>query len=93
MKEFMKSLGVLILEIAIILSYGFALTKLWVWFIVPVFALPVLTIAYAIGLMLVVNLVRPVFPAISMDMFEEEKRNKILAAFRVANLYSLGQLS
>ena len=34
---------------------GFVLTKLWVWFIVPVFHVPLLTIALAIGLSLVIG--------------------------------------
>ena len=34
---------------------GFVLTKLWIWFIVPVFHLPVLTLVPAIGLCFVVS--------------------------------------
>jgi hypothetical protein len=34
---------------------GYALTVLWAWFVVPVFHLPVLSIAPAIGLSLIVS--------------------------------------
>jgi hypothetical protein len=35
--------------------HGFVLTKLWLWFIVPVFNLPVLSLPAAIGLSLIVS--------------------------------------
>lgn len=35
--------------------HGYVLTKLWAWFIVPIFHLPVLTIAPAIGIVIVLN--------------------------------------
>jgi hypothetical protein len=34
---------------------GWALSKLWAWFIIPVFAAPALSIPYAIGLSLIVG--------------------------------------
>lgn len=45
----------LIISIPTSIWSGFVLTKLWMWFIVPVFALAPLTIVPAIGLALVVS--------------------------------------
>lgn len=55
----MKIIGVLTSTV-IALVYasimnGWALTKLWVWFVVPVFHLPVLNIPQAIGIALVIG--------------------------------------
>lgn len=35
---------------------GLVISKLWLWFIVPVFHLPILTIVYAIGISYLVSL-------------------------------------
>ncbi len=48
-------LGVVALIAITSLWRGFVLVKLWSWFIVPVFHLPLLTYAPAIGLSLVVG--------------------------------------
>ena len=38
-----------------LIYHGFALTKLWGWFIVPIFSLPLLSLPAAIGLSLIVG--------------------------------------
>lgn len=43
-----------VLVIAAILN-GWALATLWLWFVVPLFGLPALTVPYAVGLGLIVN--------------------------------------
>lgn len=42
-----------------ILARGYALCVLWEWFVVPLFGLPSLTIAYALGLALILSFVLP----------------------------------
>ncbi len=55
----MKIIGLIVSFIAtLVLSSlwsGYVLSKLWLWFMVPAFGLPVLAVGYAIGLALVVN--------------------------------------
>lgn len=48
----MSVAGVLILFVLEILLNGYVLSKLWAWFMVPVFKLPVLTVTAAIGISL-----------------------------------------
>ena len=47
--------GVLALGVVAIIVRGFVLTKLWGWFVVPVFGLPALHIAAAVGLSLLLG--------------------------------------
>ena len=47
-------LGIILTPLALIWR-GWVLTKLWAWFVVPVFGLPALGIATAIGLSVVVG--------------------------------------
>lgn len=55
--EFLFFLGLSIVVIGLLSIWeGFVLTKLWAWFVVPTFGLPVLTIPIAIGLALLVGL-------------------------------------
>ena len=53
----MKSLGTILLDGILIplgtICNGYALTKLWGWFVVPTFGLPRLSIAAACGLSLI----------------------------------------
>jgi hypothetical protein len=42
---------------------GFVLTKLWMWFVVPTFGLPMLTLPIAIGLALLVSFLTHQRPA------------------------------
>lgn len=51
------NLGITIaISVAIAICEGFVLTKLWAWFIVPTFSLPMITIPVAIGICLVSSL-------------------------------------
>lgn len=43
--------------VPLMLLEGYVLSKLWMWFIVPVFALPVLSVGQAVGIMVVVSMV------------------------------------
>jgi uncharacterized membrane protein SpoIIM required for sporulation len=47
--------GVVFLTLAAVLIRGYCLSVLWGWFVVPIFGLPALTIAGALGLALVLN--------------------------------------
>ena len=51
--------AVVIMVLPVALWRGFVLTKLWAWFIVPTFGLPMLTMIPAIGLSLVVGMFIP----------------------------------
>ena len=62
-----------ILSVLSYLSYGFVITRMWMWFIIPIFHLPILYFGYAVGLMLFVCLIRPVFPSISKEILEDKK--------------------
>lgn len=55
MEAFICILISLIISIPTSIWSGFVLTKLWLWFIVPVFALAPLAIVPAIGLAIVVS--------------------------------------
>ena len=69
------------------LSYGFVITRMWNWFIMPIFHLPILPFWYAVGLMMFVCLIRPVFPTVPKEMLEDkEYRNKILFSYTFVNL-------
>ncbi len=50
-----SAVGVVGLFLAAILARGFVLTVLWGWFAVPVFGLPALGIAPALGLTVLLN--------------------------------------
>jgi hypothetical protein len=50
-----SAVGVVGLFLAAILARGFVLTVLWAWFAVPVFGLPILGIAPALGLTVLFN--------------------------------------
>lgn len=56
MEALLAVFGIVTLALAMAITNvwgGFVLTKLWLWFVVPVFHLPVLTLPPAIGLCLV----------------------------------------
>lgn len=40
-------------------AYGFVLTKLWLWFMVPTFGLPALSLPVAIGITMIVRFMCP----------------------------------
>jgi uncharacterized membrane protein len=48
-------IGIMAIFLAAILMRGFVLTVLWGWFIVPVFGLPALGLAPALGLTVLLN--------------------------------------
>lgn len=58
---------------------GFVLTKLWIWFIVPIFHLPVLTIVPAIGLCIVVSYLTTQAPAAKDERDGKEKATDIFS--------------
>ena len=47
--------------------HAFVLSKLWAWFVVPLFGLPELSIAYAYGLMLLITYVTKDTPKYKED--------------------------
>jgi hypothetical protein len=55
----MKAIGYIFTTVFVIafscVVNGYALAKLWAWFVVPTFAVPLLTIPAAIGLAMVVS--------------------------------------
>ena len=55
---------------------GFVLTKLWGWFVVPTFSLPLLSLPAAIGLFLIVGLLAKDHGSISPD--ESNSLGKIM---------------
>lgn len=56
MKTLLIILGAIATMVLSMIYTGFVFTKLWVWFVIPVFGLPVLTIAQAIGLTIVTRM-------------------------------------
>ena len=56
-------IGLALFVLAILASFagsivkGWALSKLWVWFVMPLFPVPALTIVQSIGLVLVINFI------------------------------------
>jgi len=57
MNTIAEFLGNIILGIISVVITGFVLSKLWFWFIVPVFALPELRLIEAIGLSFLISFV------------------------------------
>jgi len=55
MDKFLKFIGGIVILFIVILFDAFVLTKLWQWFIVSLFNLPLLNLAYAYGISLLVN--------------------------------------
>lgn len=91
MKDGLSCIGALVIVVGLsVLSYvldGWALLKLWGWFILPRFAsAPALTIAQAIGLAMVVSfLTRQSMP----DKEGESAKNAIIRAISLAIVKSL----
>lgn len=56
MKPLLIILGAITAMALSMIYTGFVFTKLWGWFVIPVFGLPVLTIAQAIGLTIVTRM-------------------------------------
>lgn len=68
MEAFIAMIISILISIPITVWQGFVLTKLWAWFIVPVFALPALGLIPAIGLALVISLLTTHIPATNEDV-------------------------
>lgn len=70
-----------ILSIPKSLAAGFVLSKLWVWFVVPVFGLPAFSYMQAVGLMQVVSFAQVnLVAAIIRIMPEKEKKDKDISS-------------
>ena len=63
------------------LSYGFVLSKMWGWFIVPIFHLVPLRVIPAIGIMMVICLIRPVFLPVSSEYLDSTPIRKKIGHF------------
>lgn len=63
-------LGIIVATISLIVS-GFALSTLWGWFVVPILGFPKLTLAAAIGIVIMINLLIK-----KNDTKEEEEEEK-----------------
>lgn len=55
MNTLVKISVVILLSAISLTSFGFVLSKLWLWHITPTFGLPPLTLVQSTGIMLVVN--------------------------------------
>lgn len=78
-------MGFLILLPAVVISTawsGYVLSILWGWFVVPVFHLPGLSIAQAVGLAIVVGMV-------TRDLNVKREEQDAMSAFAVPLLYNL----
>ena len=72
-----------------ILIYGWALSVLWGWFVVPVFGLPVLTLLQAYGLALVIGLTTHQFSPWPKDLSYTELASHTLSVAIVPGLLFL----
>ena len=79
----MKAIGIVTSAIIVIFygaaMDGWALTKLWAWFVVPVFSLPALNIPQAIGIALLVG-----YLTTSISKTEKEDEFGLLLAKAIA---------
>jgi hypothetical protein len=87
-KKALRAPFLFLVSIITTLSYGYVLPKLWAWFIIPIFHLPPLPFWYAVGIMTTICLFRPVFPANTPGMYDNEvARNKVLNTYYCMNLF------
>jgi hypothetical protein len=77
----------------VVIFEGWVLTKLWAWFLVPLLGLKPLTIAYAIGISLIVRLLTyhiPSYQELKDQKLEwSESISRLLVPF-VGGLFALG---
>ena len=59
-----------------VILYGIAIMEVWGWFICPTFHLEPITIVQAIGLQLVIQVLRPTFPEYAYHTEEMSKEEK-----------------
>lgn len=83
----MKFLGyvfaTIVLAVAGTIVYGFTLSQLWAWFVVPLFNAPSLSILQASGLMLVSS----AFKGVKMDAKEEPYADLLTKAAIAMTIY------
>lgn len=84
-KDGMTAFVMMLLIVPVSLLNGWALIKLWAWFIVPVFRCPQLTVWTAVGIVLVVRF-------LTSSVNPEDKRSPIyiIVYSIVSPLFSLG---
>lgn len=68
---------------------GYALTILWAWFVVPVFGLPTLAIAPAIGVSLVVGFLTHQYRPSDVEEDSDERMIKAATYATLAPLFAL----
>jgi hypothetical protein len=73
-----------------VLLYGWALAKLWIWFAVPTFHLPALSITYALGLSLIVRLTTYQTDAVREDAYKKSTWGSIGLRIAKSAFLSLG---
>lgn len=76
--------GVLVLMIPAYILHGWVVTILWAWFVVPIFHLPQISIPVAIGLEMLLIMLRPI------QCKTDDKAWKAVVAAYVAPFVTLG---
>lgn len=84
------SMGVVIALFSVVaLCYAWAISYLWLWFMVPPFGLPTLSVLQIWGIMLVLSLFRPKINLEDNNKTEKDWANAIIALL-LSPLLSLG---
>lgn len=86
MKTFGKIIFVILTLILNIIFCGFVFQKLWIWLILPVFNLPVLTLIQAIGVMFFINATIKVTKKDEAKDFWETYINQLLNSIIIASV-------
>ncbi len=76
--------GIVVMVLATVpmmLLEGYVLSKLWSWFIVPVFALPILSVGQAVGIMVVVSM-------LTMHITDSSKEGESLVGKVLGQVFS-----
>lgn len=81
METFGKIIAYIIIAVLGTIYGGFVFSKLWIWFVVPIFALPILTLTQAIGLTMVTRL------AAMSSLPKDDKDKGLLESALVAVLF------
>lgn len=83
-------LGGIVLIFLLALWHSFIFTKLWLWFLVPLFGLPEISLAQAYGLMLIVSFFKGI-PKTDKNKSKEDKiAEGILALIGPAMVLGIG---
>jgi hypothetical protein len=80
MKTFGKIIFLILTLILNIIFCGFVFQKLWIWLILPVFNLPVLTLIQAIGVMFFINATIKVTKKDFWEIYINKLLNSIITA-------------